>query len=184
MHAGEPWQKIELVVQRIFGLYPHKADLLVIDEGTKMALEELKREEWQRFRQDEITRILATEKDPATIDALQTEFETLLDQPVRQERTIELRRELSEFFRRVKMVLHVPENEMERDATRRAFRWMREIKERTGVDLFVPVTVKNSQLIKPKEGTEPDEEQTLTAIEDLAEALCTYTKRGEAEKPS
>ncbi len=178
--AVEPWQRIEPYIHKILALFPEKADLLGLDPQIQTLLVELKQHEWSRFRQDEILSLLNITKNEQEATHLTEEYERLLEVPLNQNRMIELRLELAPFFQRVQSVLHIPENEMEKDATRRAFRWMREIKERTGVDLFAVLKIKNYQRIAPKKGVDLDEEQAISAIQDLADALCTYSDRSKA----
>lgn len=118
-------------------------------------------------------------------DLLEAELDSLLDRTLDFEREVQLRTQLKPFLERAQAILYIPENQMERDATRRAFRWMREIKKRTGVDLFVKLQTKNSQRIAPNAGLDPDEEIAISAIQDLADALCTYTRRAkQSQKPN
>ncbi len=84
-------------------------------------------------------------------------------------------------------LVSLPTKMLERDATRRAFEWMRTIRQKAGVDLFAPVVAPEApSRSTTKENSsgcasyaagarqEGDRSLTMTAKEDLQQALATY----------
>ncbi len=91
--------------------------------------------------------------------------------------------------RQVRALLNLPRNVLERDATRRAFEWMRKLRNEGGVDLFAKSVVPESALFSSKAGAcqplvaealaAPDPQRMLESDvqTDLSNALKSYGAR-------
>lgn len=145
------------------------------DSGEKMNLELN-----IRMSGDEPPRIVKMEIDTAPKDA---EFykktiavqKTQIDSLISDEReTGESAQKYTDIVKKrlakLEDLIKLPGRMMERDATRRAFQWLRELRQKHGIDLFKGIYVKAEKLVIP-----PDEEETCA--DDVSTALAAAPKK-------
>lgn len=93
-------------------------------------------------------------------------------------------------------LMHLPTRILERDATRRAFGWLRQIRKQTGADLFKPVIAKRSELLANSENScaqsmgqddseaEPSESATVADVRSqMKAALRSYGAEKSVPRP-